>query len=141
MLAITEIEYQAVGSWLVIDDIGEFKMLNSSQEEEMLRNIYSKIEASDLALLSDILDTARLKTLLNTSNLLKTKVSQEELESMLSLLERISYLRFGVCPSHGDFTPWNVGWRNSYVILDFEKYCSKRVVGYDLIHYIVQNYY
>ena len=40
--------------------------------------------------------------------------------------------------SHGDFTPWNVGWRNSYVILDFEKYCSKRVVGYDLIHYIVQ---
>lgn len=137
-LSISEIEYRSLGSWLVVDDIGEFDMLNKSQEVEMLKNIYSKSEASGFAVLSDILDTARVKSLLKNSNLLKTKVSQDELESMLSIVERISYLRFGVCPSHGDFTPWNVGWQNSYVILDFEKYCSKRIIGYDVIHYIVQ---
>jgi hypothetical protein len=137
-LSISEIAYRDLGSWLVVDDIGEFDMLNKSQEVEMLRNIYSQSEASDFAVLSDILDTTRLMSLLKTSNIIKTKVSQDELESMLSLVERISNLRFGVCPSHGDFTPWNVGWQNSYVILDFEKYCSKRIVGYDIIHYLVQ---
>jgi hypothetical protein len=37
---------------------------------------------------------------------------------------------------HGDWTPWNMGWRDGrLVVWDWERFCNLAPVGTDLIHY------
>jgi hypothetical protein len=131
------LNYETIGFWLVIDDAGKFNTLTKYQEVQILNILLKANKPLEYISITTILNTKNLLEVIYKSQLLKSLFSISNLETVKRTVLNMSKAIVGVCDSHGDFTPWNVGWNGQFLIFDFEKYSCNRPVGYDIIHYLM----